>query len=191
MADLDGQLVDHRVLDRHIRSYALRHQRLYADTPVPQATSTRCIRCDSSHYRRRRRCAEAVSAVSSARTAGRPELGGGGSRHSQVQGWRDRRVTTSRRTGRSERLPEVRTGPLAVASGQLSSRVEFSAPTRLWTIRTSRVLRSIEFALIWPGSALQGWMDQVVLVVEDPHRVNGLRQPSARPSPNSSRRPLS
>jgi len=32
MADLDGQLVDHRVLDRHIRSYALRHQRLYADT---------------------------------------------------------------------------------------------------------------------------------------------------------------
>jgi hypothetical protein len=31
MADLDGQLVDHRVLDRHIRSYALRHQRLYAD----------------------------------------------------------------------------------------------------------------------------------------------------------------
>jgi len=53
--------------------------------------------------------------------------------------------------------------------------------TKLWTITTSRVLRSTEFALIWPGSALQGWMDQVVLVVEDPQRVNGLRQPSARP----------
>ncbi len=31
----------------------------------------------------------------------------------------------------------------------------------VWTIRDSRVLRSTEFAVIWPGSALRGcWVDR-------------------------------